>query len=271
MPSAARKRAITAKKTNAKSAAARKDSQTTNAPQAAIPTKVPEFLPYTNADGQTIHSYVASNGATVSITEAPLPAKWFHSEGRLANPEDKDGDMLGFVTDHGQGIYKSLASAFERDGEDIDPFSVYNAADSRNPFHAEWLEYNQPGEKEYAPAAVPLTLQIKNAEDEEKRRLGLHVEEYSPSDESSSPSEFSRGSSTGDWKARGQRTQKECDYWPLGKCRNGDKCRFLHLPEKAPKGRWEGKGGQNNVCWDWKKGTCRRGIRCGYDHFEYWG
>ncbi|KAL1606845.1 hypothetical protein SLS60_004254 [Paraconiothyrium brasiliense] len=165
-----------------------------------------------DAEGRTIHSYINAKGETLFITEAALPVSWPYTD---IKPDGNVGETSSTLYEHRQQeIFKSLAAAFEWGGEPIDPKSVYNAADPKNSFHAEWLKYQNKVGKSYAPASVPYVLQNAKAD-------GLDM----PKD--------NEGFDAYAQRLKGA-SKKECRYWPLGTCKNGDKCDFYHDPVKAP-------------------------------------
>ena len=101
------------------------------------------------------------------------------------------------------------------------------AWDSKHPLHSEWLEHQQAfGQKHKKPAPAPadaLQLSIWAKPSGHKHPLA-----------------------------------KDCLYWPMGKCRDGDSCRFTHDPAKA--------NSLAKDCLYWSTGTCRDGDSCRFTH-----
>ncbi|KAF2447162.1 hypothetical protein P171DRAFT_246776 [Karstenula rhodostoma CBS 690.94] len=161
------------------------------------------------------------------------------SQGAITTPVEA---LIGEI---GKKTFKSIAAVFEYWADQpMEEDSIYNAADPNSSYHAEWLRhqraFRKKDMKEYAPTSVPYNLQVAK---ENGIDVSSHLEE--PASKNS--------------RAR------DCLYWSLGTCRNGDDCRFFHDPTKAPKSGVV----QSNVCWRWKKSMCfKTAADCPYDHFE---
>ncbi|KAG6910201.1 hypothetical protein DXG01_012336 [Tephrocybe rancida] len=68
---------------------------------------------------------------------------------------------------------------------------------------------------------------------------------------------------------------KACMFYPLGKCRNGDTCPYLHIPSFMPPHQEEqqhklpseaGSELRQKPCTYYMKGQCNRGVQCYYSH-----
>jgi hypothetical protein len=277
MPSASHRRAHP-NKTNAKVQAhahAEKTKSTINEPAA----KNTEFSPpVMNKGGVPVHTYTNAQGENQSLVETTLPTAWPRPGARLDDPEDPDSGMHGWVTERGQEIHKSLGSAFEWSGLDIDADSVYNAASPKNPFHDAWLRDNKKGvyaTMEKKTDFVPLNLQNaveegfdfstpevteehsrweKSPEEETTGRPGWSLSKHpKPTDRVALEA----------WKRTNYGTT-ECAYFAKNQCKNGDDCRFLHTIDKSD----QSNRSEDNVCWFWKQHRCTKGDDCTYDHFE---
>lgn len=186
MPLAASRRSKAAKKTKEQTALtpARKDSMMADESQGATPTTV--------------------EASRVAINDnSPDP-----SQGGIMAPSEY------YIGDVGKKTFQSMGAIFGYWADQpMEEDSVYNAADRENPFHADWLKYQeafQKKDKAYTPAFVPSNLELAKAN-------GIDIS----SNAGLSGSKISRA--------------KNCSYWPLGTCRNGDDCRFYHDPAKTPK------------------------------------
>lgn len=264
-----------------------------------ISSAILEFVPFETPEGELVHFYISPSGEPNYVVEAPLPSVWNFPHSRLDVTGVPDSGMHGFVTSHGQNTFKSLASAFEWTGPEIDPASPYNAQDASNPAHDDWLRDNKKGPyaRENAKSgAIPLNLQVAVANGKDFSTAGGPPSPKSHSNkagkpknstaaENYKPERFGRAECA--YWAKGQCKNgdsckflhplekdpksavaiargKECAFWAKGQCKNGDNCRFLHIRETVPKP----KALNSRVCRFWKQGKCTKGNGCGYDHFE---
>ncbi|KAL5377569.1 hypothetical protein DPSP01_009761 [Paraphaeosphaeria sporulosa] len=232
MPSAKHRIAKAAKKkeqaalTPAK--AARKDPMTADTSQGAITTTV-----------ETLHEIV-------DPTNNNTPDE--------SRPDDMELCPY-YIGEIGKKTFKSIGAVFKHwVDQPIKENSLYNAAHPENRFHADWLMYQEAFRKKDEVDAPPRMPYHLIGETAWHHKHPLHVEwlEYQETfrtgrkkDKENVPANASELSVYVEPSAS---RAKNCSYWPLGKCRDRDGCRYYHDPAKAsetprpraalPNGRW---------------------------------
>ena len=195
-----------------------------------------------DADGNNVLWYIDCHGDTHSITETPL-TRYPYMESKQVIPGDLKSGSIAWVIDHGQEIFKSLASAFEWVGdEDIDlcdQRSVYNAHLAGNPYHADWLKAQKKGK-------IPTPLNLQSAKD---------ISSDNPSSRSPWFSAQASPAST---------SSEQVTAEPIGRAGLG--AILVRRPGTKPLA--SKPQSSDNVCWFWKQGRCGKGAACSYNHCE---
>ncbi|KAL5426887.1 hypothetical protein PMIN04_001612 [Paraphaeosphaeria minitans] len=217
MPSAKNRRVKTARKKDQTALThARKDSMMVDTPQSTIATTV-----------ENLHEAVDPNN-----NNAP----------EASRPDDMTACPY-YVSQLGKKTFQSIGAVFKHWADQLmKEDSVYNAADPENPFHADWLMHQEALRKQDeddAPPRMPYDLIGESAWDP-KHPLHAEWREYQEAFRTgrkkdkvdalaNAPELFAYAEPSGSKTLRA----KDCSFWPLGTCRNGDDCRFYHDPAKV--------------------------------------